>query len=118
MGTVPLRSPILTQVPFQHPSLRIPIASKTPKNVTFSSLEAALGCVPRRIIARPHPLGVRRGFWCHGDSVDLSFPVRQHSHAGCLVALGPVLRRRRTYDRCFERWDLWLFFVRAASRCV
>ena len=39
----------------------------------------------------------------HGDSVDLSFPVRQHSHAGCLVALGPVLRRRRTYDRCFER---------------
>ena len=28
---------------------------------------------------------------------------RQHSHAGCLVALGPVLRRRRTYDRCFER---------------
>eukprot|EP00964_Phaeocystis_antarctica_P128436 scaffold92228_cov97-Phaeocystis_antarctica.AAC.1 len=22
----------------------------------------------------------------HGDSVDLSFPVRQHSHAGCLVA--------------------------------
>ena len=38
-----------------------------------------------------------------GDSVDLSFPVRQHSHAGCLVALGPVLRRRRTYDRCFER---------------
>ena len=33
----------------------------------------------------------------------LKFPVRQDSHAGCLVALGPVLRRRRTYDRCFER---------------
>ena len=45
---------------------------------------------------------VRESYF-HGDSVDLSFPVRQHSHAGCLVALGPVLRRRRTYDRCFER---------------
>merc|ERR1712194_912955 len=41
-----------------------------------------------------------------GDSVDLSFPVRQHSHAGCLVALGPVLRQRQTYDGCFER-RLW-----------
>merc|ERR1711935_258724 len=29
-------------------------------------------------------------------------PVREHSHAGCLVAWGPVLRRGRTYDRCFE----------------
>ena len=33
----------------------------------------------------------------------LESPVREHSHAGCLVALGPVLRRRRTYDGCFER---------------
>eukprot|EP00964_Phaeocystis_antarctica_P015934 scaffold8825_cov58-Phaeocystis_antarctica.AAC.3 len=32
--------------------------------------QAALGCDPRRIIARPHPLGVRRGFWSDNAAIN------------------------------------------------
>ena len=46
------------------------IAANTPKKVTFSSLEAALGCAPRRIIAHSHPHGVRRGFWCDNAAIN------------------------------------------------
>ena len=40
------------------------------KKVTFSSLEAVLRCVHRRIIARPQPHGGRRGFWCDNAAIN------------------------------------------------
>ena len=39
------------------------------KNVTFSTLEAALRCVHRRSIARPQPHSGFRGFWCDNAAI-------------------------------------------------
>ena len=54
--------------------------------------------IPSAVISRPRYPTV-----LSVHPIFLESPVREHSHAGCLVALGPVLRRRRTYDGCFER---------------